>query len=102
MKGKATRGPARQGQYGQHRLGRHSLSLQGERRVHGGGRLCKPGPPEKAEGQGHVKSDIQGEQQEIQNPLKGRACLCRAEIRSEEHTSELQSLMRISYAVFCL
>src|SRR3546814_7290915 len=32
--------------------------------------------------------------------------LCRAElrleVRSEEHTSELQSLMRISYAVFCL
>src|SRR3546814_3690030 len=27
---------------------------------------------------------------------------CRAEGRSEEHTSELQSLMRISYAVFCL
>src|SRR3546814_1151090 len=26
----------------------------------------------------------------------------RYEIRSEEHTSELQSLMRISYAVFCL
>src|SRR3546814_4610675 len=26
----------------------------------------------------------------------------RAEERSEEHTSELQSLMRISYAVFCL
>src|SRR3546814_5048447 len=26
----------------------------------------------------------------------------RREIRSEEHTSELQSLMRISYAVFCL
>src|SRR3546814_6456586 len=25
-----------------------------------------------------------------------------AMIRSEEHTSELQSLMRISYAVFCL
>src|SRR3546814_3751738 len=25
-----------------------------------------------------------------------------SEIRSEEHTSELQSLMRISYAVFCL
>src|SRR3546814_5510023 len=29
-------------------------------------------------------------------PLEGRV------IRSEEHTSELQSLMRISYAVFCL
>src|SRR3546814_7940474 len=26
----------------------------------------------------------------------------RAKRRSEEHTSELQSLMRISYAVFCL
>src|SRR3546814_10017130 len=26
----------------------------------------------------------------------------RDRIRSEEHTSELQSLMRISYAVFCL
>src|SRR3546814_8906665 len=28
--------------------------------------------------------------------------LCPADMRSEEHTSELQSLMRISYAVFCL
>src|SRR3546814_8033646 len=27
---------------------------------------------------------------------------CRSRSRSEEHTSELQSLMRISYAVFCL
>src|SRR3546814_4179095 len=38
-----------------------------------------------------------------------RFCCCQAESRipnpqsrSEEHTSELQSLMRISYAVFCL
>src|SRR3546814_2969796 len=31
-----------------------------------------------------------------------RDWLCRVDIRSEEHTSELQSLMRISYAVFCL
>src|SRR3546814_3177434 len=30
------------------------------------------------------------------------ALLARARARSEEHTSELQSLMRISYAVFCL
>src|SRR3546814_3817066 len=29
-------------------------------------------------------------------------CNCDGEARSEEHTSELQSLMRISYAVFCL
>src|SRR3546814_2146299 len=47
-------------------------------------------------------------------PAKSRAC-CRSSTRSsgssrpterrrrsEEHTSELQSLMRISYAVFCL
>src|SRR3546814_4482081 len=27
---------------------------------------------------------------------------CSGSMRSEEHTSELQSLMRISYAVFCL
>src|SRR3546814_4014564 len=27
---------------------------------------------------------------------------CAALLRSEEHTSELQSLMRLSYAVFCL
>src|SRR3546814_7556644 len=33
---------------------------------------------------------------------RGRAPADRAAGRSEEHTSELQSLMRISYAVFCL
>src|SRR3546814_2924646 len=33
--------------------------------------------------------------------IEGKISL-RASIRSEEHTSELQSLMRISYAVFCL
>src|SRR3546814_1671579 len=32
----------------------------------------------------------------------GRGPLDAEEFRSEEHTSELQSLMRISYAVFCL
>src|SRR3546814_8042608 len=32
----------------------------------------------------------------------GRALSEAAARRSEEHTSELQSLMRISYAVFCL
>src|SRR3546814_5851337 len=46
----------------------------------------------------------------IGSPLS-RACALRAassaesvatSFRSEEHTSELQSLMRISYAVFCL
>src|SRR3546814_4011419 len=32
----------------------------------------------------------------------GFGCETRRRRRSEEHTSELQSLMRISYAVFCL
>src|SRR3546814_1253300 len=32
----------------------------------------------------------------------GSAASTAAQLRSEEHTSELQSLMRISYAVFCL
>src|SRR3546814_8767677 len=34
-------------------------------------------------------------------PAVGSSDLCSV-WRSEEHTSELQSLMRISYAVFCL
>src|SRR3546814_1864635 len=38
---------------------------------------------------------------EIRRMLIGRE-LFGETVRSEEHTSELQSLMRISYAVFCL
>src|SRR3546814_1656769 len=34
--------------------------------------------------------------------LVGKHVLVKMNDRSEEHTSELQSLMRISYAVFCL
>src|SRR3546814_2006861 len=39
----------------------------------------------------------------IHNPI-GMKCgpTTKPDVRSEEHTSELQSLMRISYAVFCL
>src|SRR3546814_4807642 len=33
---------------------------------------------------------------------RAKSAMESAESRSEEHTSELQSLMRISYAVFCL
>src|SRR3546814_4045269 len=35
-------------------------------------------------------------------PLAAVRCTSATAARSEEHTSELQSLMRISYAVFCL
>src|SRR3546814_1711493 len=40
----------------------------------------------------------------LEGPLRGdpRPGRGRHPVRSEEHTSELQSLMRISYAVFCL
>src|SRR3546814_15451008 len=37
-----------------------------------------------------------------QSNYKGCPRIHRQAVRSEEHTSELQSLMRISYAVFCL
>src|SRR3546814_2572511 len=36
------------------------------------------------------------------SPSRATVSLVAAAMRSEEHTSELQSLMRISYAVFCL
>src|SRR3546814_8913179 len=39
---------------------------------------------------------------ELFDVLAAHARRGRPGIRSEEHTSELQSLMRISYAVFCL
>src|SRR3546814_6561592 len=40
--------------------------------------------------------------QVVKPPFAGRNKTQACEDRSEEHTSELQSLMRISYAVFCL
>src|SRR3546814_9749615 len=36
------------------------------------------------------------------SPRSSFAAIAAFRFRSEEHTSELQSLMRISYAVFCL
>src|SRR3546814_8440403 len=50
-----------------------------------GGAFAAPSHPlEHARGQAEIMADLGGVE------------------RSEEHTSELQSLMRISYAVFCL
>src|SRR3546814_10170048 len=43
--------------------------------------------------------------EEMRHPELAAPCLAvgvDVDARSEEHTSELQSLMRISYAVFCL
>src|SRR3546814_2335207 len=44
-----------------------------------------------------------GRCQHVQHPVPGAGLVLDQKAqRSEEHTSELQSLMRISYAVFCL
>src|SRR3546814_9295449 len=40
--------------------------------------------------------------QHIESPIEQGDEVVGSMARSEEHTSELQSLMRISYAVFCL
>src|SRR3546814_10317014 len=49
---------------------------------------------------GYTKSIARVSSSEI--ILGGVALPTNRKLRSEEHTSELQSLMRISYAVFCL
>src|SRR3546814_9157687 len=57
---------------GEHDVAAPALALQARRHVHRGAEVVQP-------------------------PVEGDG-----DVRSEEHTSELQSLMRISYAVFCL
>src|SRR3546814_17896494 len=44
----------------------------------------------------------QHQRRDTTHAMLGRSFLVLVDVRSEEHTSELQSLMRISYAVFCL
>src|SRR3546814_18615465 len=67
-------------------------------------RALKPG---EDLGEGHMTFDPAAATRTMIDSL-GPAALAKAEAyttgneRSEEHTSELQSLMRISYAVFCL
>src|SRR3546814_2547059 len=60
----------------------HSVHRRGQTLLHG---VCQPAERPPTSAAPEDRSDLQ---------------LCRQ--RSEEHTSELQSLMRISYAVFCL
>src|SRR3546814_8661212 len=55
-------------------------------------------------GQARLAARSASRHRDHQCPDRCRLChrLARLAQRSEEHTSELQSLMRISYAVFCL
>src|SRR3546814_5126509 len=51
---------------------------------------------------GHSTDNLTDGPRWFLEPLTALSAISRATRRSEEHTSELQSLMRISYAVFCL
>src|SRR3546814_2905340 len=52
---------------------------------------------------GELLDDLREQDAGVAEPLSEADALqiANEELRSEEHTSELQSLMRISYAVFC-
>src|SRR3546814_6763856 len=58
----------------------------------------------KVDGQAlRARSAAKGQRRHVYIALnKPVGITCTTESRSEEHPSELQSLMRISYAVFCL
>src|SRR3546814_3562174 len=49
-----------------------------------------------------VAAEGEGSAARLRELLSSHGVAASYDIRSEEHTSELQSLMRISYAVFCL
>src|SRR3546814_6828928 len=66
--------------------------------------LHRPQLPARAPGAGHARHLLPaGGGGRVAAPAQDPHLACAgADHRSEEHTSELQSLMRISYAVFCL
>src|SRR3546814_7529534 len=69
-----------------------------------GGRLCRYGPAARVQADTRVAWLLAWGQRAPAGPCRTWCWISpgpRAP-RSEEHTSELQSLMRISYAVFCL
>src|SRR3546814_8526379 len=59
----------------------------------------RPIPIERSARRGHTPSRLRFRRRS--NLIRTVSAL-KTTYRSEEHTSELQSLMRISYAVFCL
>src|SRR3546814_5747694 len=87
----------RVGGSGQHLEGRE-ISDGGERAAGKDDRLAPDPVAEPAEEDEKGRAEREGERDHY---VRGRAVDLQR-LRSEEHTSELQSLMRISYAVFCL
>src|SRR3546814_1404074 len=61
---------------------------------------------EQSDGRGEMLDGLQQQILRLEGHAPGAVLVGKvapgAAVRSEEHTSELQSLMRISYAVFCL
>src|SRR3546814_5034811 len=66
--------------------------------------VARLGVVRRATGAGHVRRPVDLAVAAAQRALNQvrRPFALHPGLRSEEHTSELQSLMRISYAVFCL
>src|SRR3546814_1573815 len=96
--------------------GTETLARYGKKRIRDGGGNRRHGDFSDAPGllatadefNRHVANVSQKRKAQFPQPHRGRQTplvRCRPahrRRRSEEHTSELQSLMRISYAVFCL
>src|SRR3546814_1771565 len=64
--------------------------------------LFRSGCPETPKGSRHQTLPLVARVRAVTRAFSPLGSMQITERRSEEHTSELQSLMRISYAVFCL
>src|SRR3546814_9753443 len=87
----STRGVLAAGWVGSHGSGGEGTGVTGATGVTTGATVLGPRSPQRLQGFPIVRGQEKPSQAGI-----------RLWSRSEEHTSELQSLMRISYAVFCL
>src|SRR3546814_4098463 len=79
-----------------HASGRAGRQQAGDAGAH---RMAQQGEAFPAQRVGDVEHRMQRTGERV---IRARRQVRAAAVRSEEHTSELQSLMRISYAVFCL
>src|SRR3546814_8662973 len=78
------------------------------------GGSCRDGQRKTSAARSRAATSSRQPRKRTRSPMPSRAACCisarrrgpspasHSQTRSEEHTSELQSLMRISYAVFCL